>query len=96
MELADVLLDVMMQRKNGITIQPDEASAKWSDPKPILALADWGLLDVTKQGNLKMYNVKQNVIDSHNSKLIALKTKNTESAHAHHQNIPIGDKQKYR
>lgn len=95
MELADVLLDVMMQRKNGITVQPDEASAKWSDPKPILALADWGLLDVTKQGNLKMYNVKQNVVDSHNSKLIALKTKNTESAHTHHQNIPIGDKQKY-
>ena len=94
MELIDALLDVMMQRRNGITVQPDEASAKWSDPKPILALADWGLLDVTKQGNLKMYNVKQNVIESHNNKLIALKTKNTESAHTH-QNIPIGDKQKY-
>lgn len=44
MELGDALFDVVLQRQKGITVQPDTASAKWSDPKPILALVDWGSL----------------------------------------------------
>lgn len=87
MELSDALFNVVLLRSKGITVQPDLAAAKWSDPKPILALADWGLFTVTKQGMLKTYNVNKTVIDLFGDRLNALRTKNTEVQH-----IPLGNK----
>lgn len=81
MELADALFLVVLKRANGITVQPDAASAKWSDPKPILALADWGLFEVTKQGASKTYNLNKDVVKLYADRLNALRTKNTEIQH---------------
>lgn len=81
MELADALFQVILKRANGITVQPDAASAKWSDPKPILALADWGLFEVTKQGASKTYNLNKDVVKLYADRLNALRTKNTEIQH---------------
>lgn len=81
MELADALFQVVLKRANGITVQPDAASAKWSDPKPILALADWGLFEVTKQGASKTYNINKDVVKLYADRLNALRTKNTEIQH---------------
>lgn len=78
MELADALLNVVVQRIKGEQVELDSASAKWSDPKPILALADWGLFDVTKNGNSKFYNISKDVLNNHIDDLISLRTKNTE------------------
>ncbi len=87
MELADALFQVVLLRSKGLVVQPDLAAAKWSDPKPILALADWGLFTVTKQGMSKIYNVNKIVIDSFGDRLNALRTKNTDVQH-----IPIRNK----
>lgn len=78
MELVDALLGIKILRKQGITVQPDSNSAKWSDPKPILSLEEWGLLDTTKQGNSKLYNINIDVVNKHANDIINLRTKNTE------------------
>lgn len=78
MELVDALLGIKILRKQGITVQPDSNSAKWSDPKPILSLEEWGLLDTTKQGNSKLYNINIDVLNKHANDIINLRTKNTE------------------
>ncbi|MCM1313144.1 MAG: hypothetical protein NC206_06420 [Bacteroides sp.] len=78
-DLADVLFNVVMKRSNKIAVVPDVYSAKWSDPKPILALADWGLFDVSRQGNTKFYNINSEVLLQHGEELMALRIRNTEA-----------------
>ena len=41
-DFADTLFEVLIKRRQGIPVEPDSRSAKWADPKPLLALADWG------------------------------------------------------
>lgn len=78
-ELADVLIDVKIKRIKNVIIQPNSFAAKWSDPKPILALADWGLFNVTKQGTIKNYSLSNDIIEMFSNDILSLRTKNTES-----------------
>lgn len=77
-DFADTLFDVLLKRKKGIPAVPNEASAKWADPKPIIALADWGLFDTQKENNTKLYFLNGEVINNLGDKLAALRIKNTD------------------
>lgn len=77
-DFADTLFDVLIKRKKGIPVIPNDISAKWADPKPIIALADWGLFDTQKDGNTKLYFLNGNLINNLGDKLAALRIKNTE------------------
>ena len=82
MDFADVLFEVFIYRKQGVQVQPSTSAAKWADPKPILALADWGIFTVTKESNCKFYKLDENIINQFTNKLITLRIKNTEEQKA--------------
>ena len=77
-EFADVLFEVLIKRKHGVQVVPSDAASKWADPKPILALADWGLFTTQKQGASKYYYLHRDVIETLGNELALLRTKNTE------------------
>lgn len=77
-EFADVLFEVLIKRERGIQVVPSDAASKWADPKPILALADWGLFTTQKQGASKYYYLHRDVIETLGNELALLRTKNTE------------------
>ena len=77
-EFADVLFEVLIKRAHGIQVVPSDAACKWADPKPILALADWGLFTTQKQGASKYYYLHRDVIKTLGDELALLRTKNTE------------------
>lgn len=81
MELADALFEILIFRKRGELVQPDARSAKWADPKPILALADWGLLRTEMRGNSKYYALDENILTFFFDKLSKLKIRNTDVSH---------------
>lgn len=78
-DFADVLFEVFLKRKNGETVAPGTDAAKWADPKPIIALADWGIFEVTKSGGAKYYSLSNDFVKSFSSQLSTLRTKNTET-----------------
>ena len=77
-EFADVLFEVLIKRERGIQVVPSDAASKWADPKPILALADWGMFTTQKQGASKYYYLHRDVIETLGDELALLRTKNTE------------------
>lgn len=77
-EFADVLFEVLIKREHGIQVVPSDAASKWADPKPILALADWGMFTTQKQGASKYYYLHRDVIETLGDELALLRTKNTE------------------
>lgn len=77
-EFADVLFEVLIKRERGILVVPSDAASKWADPKPILALADWGMFTTQKQGTSKYYYLHRDVIGTLGDELALLRTKNTE------------------
>lgn len=77
-EFSDVLFDVLIKRKQNLQIVPSPAAAKWADPKPILALADWGLFYVTKEGASKIYYLDKDLILRLGENLVNLRIKNTD------------------
>ena len=82
MDFADVLFEVFIYRKQGVQVQPSTNAAKWADPKPILALADWGIFTVSKESNCKFYKLDENIINQFTNKLITLRIKNIEEPKA--------------
>lgn len=78
MEFSNVLFDVLIKKKQNIQIVPSQAAAKWADPKPILALADWGLFYVSKDGASKIYQLDKDLIYRLGDKLVNLRIKNTD------------------
>lgn len=79
-ELADAIFDVSLNRKIGRPVSPNSQAAKWKDPKPILALGNWGLFFVEKRNGLNHYYLNKNVIELYSRELMALRTKNTETS----------------
>ena len=77
-EFADVLFEVLIKREHDIQVVPSDAASKWADPKPILALADWGMFTTQKQGASKYYYLHKDVIKALGDELALLRTKNTE------------------
>lgn len=78
-DFADVLFDVLLKRKMNLDIVPRDDAKKWGDPKPILALADWGLFSVSNEKNVKTYYIDRDIIDNFSDELRTLRIKNTES-----------------
>ena len=78
-ELADAIFDVSLNRKMGQMVSPNAQAAKWKDPKPILALGNWGLFSVEKKDGLNRYYLNKYVIENYSRELMALRTKNTET-----------------
>lgn len=78
-EFGDVLFEVFLKRKQGIIVTPSSAASKWADPKPILALADWGLFETQKDGNSKLYYLDNELITTLGEELINLRIKNTDA-----------------
>lgn len=78
-ELADAIFDVSLNRKMGQIVSPNAQAAKWKDPKPILALGNWGLFSVEKKDGLNRYYLNKYVIENYSRELMALRTKNTET-----------------
>lgn len=78
-EFADVLFDVLIKRKSNVTVAPNEAAKKWGDPKPILALADWGLFETSTEKNVKTYYLNKDVIENLGNELCTLRIKNTDN-----------------
>ena len=78
-ELADAIFDVSLNRKMGHPVSPNAQAAKWKDPKPILALGNWGLFSVEKKDGLNRYYLNKYVIENYSRELMALRTKNTET-----------------
>ena len=77
-ELADAIFDVLLKRKREEFAVPNAIAAKWTDPKPILALGNWGLFNVEKIRGINHYFLNQFLIDNYSRDLIELRTKNTE------------------
>lgn len=80
-DFSDTLFEVLIKRKQGIPVEPDSRSAKWADPKPLLALADWGFFTVKKDGVSKQYVLNKDLIELWGVRLSQLKIKNTEEKH---------------
>ncbi len=78
-ELADAIFDVSLKRKMGQSVNPNDLAAKWKDPKPILALGNWGLFFVNKTNGLNHYYLNKDVISTYSKDLMALRTKNTDT-----------------
>lgn len=78
-ELADAIFDISLHRKMGQPVSPNDQAAKWKDPKPILALGNWGLFSVEKKDGLNSYCLNKYVIENYSKELMALRTKNTET-----------------
>ena len=78
-ELADAIFDVTLKRKMGQSVNPNTIAAKWTDPKPILALGNWGLFHVEKVDRTNHYYLNKDVVSAYSKELMALRTKNTET-----------------
>ena len=89
-ELADAIFDVSLNRKMGQQVSPNAQAAKWKDPKPILALGNWGLFSVEKKDGLNRYYLNKYVIENYSRELMALRTKNTETLRFVMNNIDDG------
>lgn len=79
LELADALLDLVVMRKQNKEVPLDERTRKWADPKPILALADWGVLTTKSHGNSKVYNLNKELLDKYSEQIAKLRIRNTYS-----------------
>ena len=79
LELADVLLDLVIMRKQNKDVSLNERTRKWADPKPILALADWGVLTTESHGNSKVYNLNKELLDKYSEQIAKLRIRNTYS-----------------
>ena len=77
-DFADVLFDVLLKRKMNLDIIPRDDAKKWGDPKPILALADWGLFSVSNEKGIKTYYLDKDVIEHFANELRTLRIRNTE------------------
>lgn len=76
-DLGEALFDVQLKRNLGQQIELSSSAKKWSDPKPILALADWGLFTIEYEGTSKIYHVENNVIKHYSEQLLKLQIRNT-------------------
>ncbi len=83
-ELADTIFEVKLRRSQGENITPDIKSKKWNDPKPITALKNWGFF-------IENNKIAQNVIQKYSSKLLSLRTRNTEIVKFHSSDNETGD-----
>lgn len=79
LDLADALLDIVVMRKQNKVVQLDGRTRKWADPKPILALADWGILTTENRGNSKVYNLEEGLLDKFAEQIANLRIRNTYS-----------------
>lgn len=81
-DFADALFEIFIYRKQEKPIQPSTNAVKWADPKPILALADWGIFTTYKENNCKYYCLDEYITNQLANKLITLRIKNTEEQKA--------------
>lgn len=79
LELADALLDLVVMRKQNKEVSLDSRTRKWADPKPILALVDWGVLTTESHGNSKVYNLNKELLDKFSEQIAKLRIRNTYS-----------------
>lgn len=79
LELADALLDLVVMRKQNKEVPLDGRTRKWADPKPILALADWGMLTTKSHGNSNVYNLNEELLDKYSEQIANLRIRNTYS-----------------
>lgn len=77
-DFSDTLFEVLIKRKQGVSVSPDDRAAKWADPKPILALADWGIFKTQKEGASKIYYLDTDLVNKFGERLSKLKIKNTD------------------
>ena len=60
--LEDAISEIKIIRINGGKFELLENAKKWSDPKPIIALADWGLLSTKKENSIQYYYLDKEII----------------------------------
>ncbi len=80
LEFGDAVYKLKMLKKKGLSVELDSNSKKWSDPKPIIALKNWGLLD--DEGCLN-----DDVVKEYYQQLSELRARNTEPV----KFIPVAD-----
>ena len=72
----DAILEVKILRQTGKNVELMEYASKWADPKPIIALADWGLLSTKKEGNTKYCYLENDVIKRFGNDILNLNITN--------------------
>lgn len=70
------ILEVKILRETGKNVELMENASKWADPKPIIALADWGLLSTKKEGNTKYCYLENDVIKRFGNDILSLNITN--------------------
>ena len=86
-EFADALVKVSLMRKLNQDVVPAEDAAKWADAKPIIALADWGIFETSRENGNKVYRLDDDLIKHFKEKIITLRIKNVEEQHIHLDDI---------
>ena len=74
--LEDAVSEIKIIRISGGKFDLLENAKKWSDPKPIIALADWGLLSTKKENNIQYYYLEKEIISRFGDIISKLKIKN--------------------
>lgn len=72
-DFSNSVFQVKLLRLKGEKIKLNAAATKWSDPKPITALKNWGFLD-NNNDNV----ISQLVLEKHSKEIMNLRTYNTE------------------
>lgn len=74
--LEDAISEIKIIRINGGKFELLENAKKWSDPKPIIALADWGLLSTKKENSIQYYYLDKDIIRRFGDIISNLRIKN--------------------
>lgn len=74
--LEDAISEIKIIRINGGKFELLENAKKWSDPKPIIALADWGLLSTKKENSIQYYYLDKEIIRRFGDIISNLRIKN--------------------
>lgn len=74
--LEDAVSEIKILRISGGKFELLENAKKWSDPKPIIALVDWGLLSTKKENNIQYYYIEKEIISRFGDIISKLKIKN--------------------
>lgn len=74
--LEDAVSEIKILRISGGKFELLENAKKWSDPKPIIALVDWGLLSTKKENNIQYYYLEKEIISRFGDIISKLKIKN--------------------
>ena len=74
--LEDAISEIKIIRINGGKFELLENAKKWSDPKPIIALADWGLLSTKNENSIQYYYLDKEIIRRFGDIISNLRIKN--------------------